>query len=144
MDALGLAKFVNGSASDLSPQLQSRLGIVDWVVAGINSNYNEAVIISTRGSAYNSGTLHSSGDAFDLRIWENPSATPLDYITNSGNGYMSAEQAKTITSLLQWALGGDYRVYNERLWPSGQEVWDGPHIHVELNPRERPSEFPCP
>ena len=86
------------------------------------------------GGRHNKGSAHGCGKAIDIRIWEFPYAPPSDFIQNDERGWISAVQAQSLTSQLQDALGSDYRIINERLHPSGQAVWLGPHIHIEYKP----------
>lgn len=67
---------------------------------------------STTGGTHNRGSLHYSGNAFDVK--------------NSG-GFDNAR----VTALKQAASEFGLLVRDERTRPKGQKVWGGPHIHIE-------------
>lgn len=69
-------------------------------------------ITSTNGGQHNPGSVHQSGGAVDI-----------------GMGQETPEQQAKIMAALQ----GDprFQVRDERSRPAGQQVWSGPHLHVE-------------
>lgn len=76
-------------------------------------------VTSTVGGIHNTNSLHGKGLAVDVRT---KNKTP-------------AEVAKLISEASLRGL----RVLDERTRPNGQAVWDGPHIHLEINPSKKPS-----
>jgi GGDEF domain-containing protein len=68
-------------------------------------------ITSTTGGKHNTGSLHYSGRAIDVRTRDK---TP-----------------DQIDAFKRQMEGEGFRVRDERTRPQGQKVWGGPHLHVE-------------
>ncbi len=145
LDPVGYTDFGNGKPEDLVNGLRNALPTIDEVVREVLPAYDEAVIVSTTSGAHNEGSLHSVGQAIDIRIYSDPNVIPPDFIENNPEGWISPEDSERLTQELQKRLGDNFRVRNERTRPPGQEVWGGPHIHIEvLCPRGSPTSRPGP
>ena len=125
LDPLGYTEFTHGKPSDLVNGLRNALPTIDQVVHQVMPGYDDAVVTSSTGGKHNPGSKHSAGEAIDIRIWADPNPT-----TSTGEP-ISAEDAQRLVDELRRQLGDNFRVRNEREHPPGQEVWGGPHIHIE-------------
>ena len=133
-DSLGLTQFLRGNADQLSKNIRENLPTIDSIVSKALPNYSEAVAVSTTGGAHNPSSRHFSGNAIDIRVWENPNLTPPNFPHVDPARWITREEAERLTCELRKALGDDFNVLNELIRPSGQAVWGGPHIHIEYNP----------
>lgn len=76
-------------------------------------------VTSTTGGRHNAGSLHPLGRAVDVRTFDKTS--------------------EQITQLMIRAIQAGIRVVDERIRPTGQKVWGGPHLHLEENDRRASS-----
>jgi hypothetical protein len=73
---------------------------------------NNLTVGSTTGGRHNTGSLHYSGNAIDIK----------------GSG---AFDDATVQRLSQAASSRGLKLRDERVKPPNQKVWGGPHVHIE-------------
>lgn len=68
-------------------------------------------VTSGSGGTHNTGSMHALWRAIDVRTRDKTDAE--------------------VRTFMRACKAANYRVLDERVRPPGQEVWSGPHIHVE-------------
>lgn len=69
-------------------------------------------VTSSTGGVHNPGSAHYQRRAIDVR----------------SRGLLES----TVAQIKAFAAAAGIRVRDERTWPAGQGVWDGPHLHLEI------------
>ena len=101
--------YATGITGDgLTGNITSIEGSVDQTYLDAGGNNAEATVTSTTGGVHSANSLHYSGNAIDLRVWDFTDTERADWAQR-----------------LRDALGNDYDVIDE-----------GDHIHVEYDPCE--------
>jgi RHS repeat-associated protein len=87
-------------------------GVRDYHELQIFSKEEGFTVTSTTGGAHNIGSAHYLGKAVDVRTWDHTAAQ--------------------VDSFMGAARNEGYLVGDERVRPTGQKVWSGPHLHLQL------------
>jgi hypothetical protein len=106
-------------SSDASPwRIQSKnanpsdLKMADWIALSAYAN-NRGVVVTAGYSqtGHNRGSAHGLGKAIDVRVWDHTRQSVDTFLLN--------------------AFSHGITVRDERVRPPNQEVWGGPHVHLE-------------
>jgi hypothetical protein len=97
-----------------------------WMELSTYALSRDFIVTDTTGSNHNKGSLHYTGHAIDMSVKQNPSKTKEQFDRFVAN-------ARLVSGI---------RVRDERTHPPGQEVWTGPHVHLDDRPNDRASPSP--